>query len=349
MKMKPIFLIALLGALWSGAVVAATDQFLGYAGAQYEFMNPDSRRDADQGHGVRLFGGLPIVDYASVELSVSYLKSDLKFGSGLDDKMLGFGADLNLSPWRGPVVPYMLIGAGGVRDKIADGSTTNAYVDGGVGVWVRIWQGLFARAEVRREAVFGGGPVDNAKTLNDTHFGFGLQYMWIKEAPHAEPVAVAHVAPPLPDPCGSDSDHDGVPDCRDKCPDTPPGFKVDASGCVEEKQTVILLNSVLFALNSSDLKPEAAQELDKDVAGLKAQPTLKLEVGGHTCNIGTEAYNLALSRKRANAVRDYLVAHGIDGSRLTAEGYGEFSPVASNDTDEGRQKNRRVEFRVIAK
>ena len=348
MKRMTLLMMALLCAAWSGLAAAAEERLLGYVGGQYEYMNPDSRRDSEQGKGFRLIGGYPIVDYMSVELSARYTNADLKFGNGLKDKMWALGADLALSPWRGPVVPYMLIGGGGVRDEIGGGSKTSGYVNGGVGVWVRLWQGLFARAEARRTAVFGGGPVNNATTLNDTHVGVGLQYMWFKAVPQEAPVAAPGPAP-APDLCAVDSDNDGVPDCRDKCPNTPPGFKVDAEGCIVEKQTVIMLNRVLFTLNSADLKPEAAQQLDQVVAGLKSQPTVTLEVGGHTCNIGTESYNLGLSRRRASAVRDYLTAHGIDGSRLTAEGYGEYSPIASNETEEGRQQNRRVEFRILSK
>ena len=346
MKRMTLLMMALLCAAWSGLAVAAQERLLGYVGGQYEYMNPDSRRDAEQGKGFRLFGGYPIVDYATVELSARYTNADLKFG-GLSDKMWALGADLALSPWRGPVAPYMLIGGGGVRDKIGGGSTTNAYLNGGIGIWVRIWEGLFFRGEVRRTAVFGGGPVNSANTLNDTHVGLGVQYMWFKAVPQAAPVALAPA--PASDSCAIDSDHDGVADCHDRCPNTPPGFKVDAEGCIVEKQTVIMLSRVLFTLNSAELKPEAAQQLDQVVAGLKSQPTVTLEVGGHTCNIGTESYNLGLSRKRADSVRDYLIAHGVDGSRLTAEGYGEYSPIASNDTEEGRLQNRRVEFRILSK
>lgn len=349
MKRTTLLVLAGLAALaGSGTAVAAEEALLGYAGGQYEYLNPDSRRDAEQGHGFRIFGGIPLVDYVTLELSARYTKANLKFGSGLDDTMWAGGLDFTLSPWRGPVTPYLLIGGGAVNDKIGGRSVTNGYANGGLGVWVRLWDGLFLRGEVRRAAVFGGGPVDSAKTLNDTHVGVGLQYMWFRELAEAAPEAPP-TPPPAPDLCAVDTDHDGVPDCRDKCPSTPPGFKVDANGCIEEKQTVVLLSNVLFSLNSAEIRPEARETLDKIVEGLKAQPTVRVEVGGHTCNIGTEQYNLKLSKRRAEAVRDYLIAHGIDGSRLTAEGYGEFSPIATNETEEGRKQNRRVEFRILSK
>jgi len=352
MKRTALLVLALPCMLLAG-MAHASEELAGYVAGQYEYVNPDSRRASEQGQGFRVLYGFPIVDYATIELSGGYTHANLKFdapscsGSRCVDNMASLGADLALSPWRGPVTPYMLIGFGGVRDSIGGSSETNAYANGGAGVWVRVYDGVFFRGEVRRTAVFGGGPVDNAKVINDTHVGLGIQYMWFH--PVAEAAPPPPVAPAPPDACKMDSDGDGVADCHDRCPDTPRGFKVDRDGCIEEKQTVIMLSTVLFTLNSSDLKPEAKKQLDQIASGLKAQPTVTVEIGGHTCNIGTEQYNLALSKRRANTVRDYLVQQGIDASRLTAEGYGEFSPVASNDTEEGRQQNRRVEFRILSK
>jgi OOP family OmpA-OmpF porin len=346
-------LIAALAIGWTGIAAAASEELRFYAGAQYEFVNPDSERFAEQGQGGRVFFGFPLVDYATLELSARYTYSELKFGNPAcggtcEDNMLAFGSDLVFSPWRGPVAPYMILGVGVVRDEIAEDSETSFFANAGAGFWVRIWSSLFFRGEVRQGAVFNGGPVDGRTTLNDVHVGAGLQYMWFRQVASAAPRPLPP-APLPPDPCKLDADGDGVPDCRDACPNTPTGFKVDERGCIVEKQTVILLNRVLFTLNSSDLKPEAAEQLDQIVAGLKAQPSVTVEVGGHTCNIGTEQYNLTLSHRRAEAVRKYLTDRGIDASRLTAEGYGEFSPLASNESEEGRQQNRRVEFRILSK
>jgi outer membrane protein OmpA-like peptidoglycan-associated protein len=355
MKRTALLALALPWLGLAGMAQAASEELRGYVAGEYEYVNPDSRRAAEQGQGFRALYGFPVVDYATLELSGRYTHDNLKFGapscsgSTCTDNMFALGADLAISPWRGPVAPFMLLGIGGVRDSIGGGSETSFYADAGAGVWVRVYNGFFFRGEVRRAAVFGG-PVEKGKMLNDTHVALGVQYMWFKEAARAAPVRHAMpVTPPPVDLCKIDSDHDGVPDCRDKCPDTPPGFKVDANGCIEEKQTVVMLSRVLFSLNSADLKPEAKQQLDQIVAGLKAQPGVTLEVGGHTCNIGTEQYNIALSKRRAESVRDYLVQQGVDAARLSSEGYGEFSPIASNDTEEGRQQNRRVEFRILSK
>ena len=111
----------------------------------------------------------------------------------------------------------------------------------------------------------------------------------------------------------------------------------------------MILEGINFAFNKYNITPESAHILDKAVQALKDAPMLHVRVEGNTDSIGTEQYNLKLSQKRAEAVVNYLVDQGIDLSRLEPVGYGESNPVASNDTPEGRYKNRRVEFEVISK
>ena len=148
--------------------------------------------------------------------------------------------------------------------------------------------------------------------------------------------------------CPIDSDRDGVPDYADKCPNTPYGLKVDAEGCVREAQTIVLQN-VNFEFNKATLTADSKTVLDGVASGLKSDPQMKVELAGHTDSKGSDAYNKSLSQKRADSVKAYLVTQGIPASRLTAKGYGESKPVATNETDEGRAQNRRVEFRVLAK
>lgn len=108
-----------------------------------------------------------------------------------------------------------------------------------------------------------------------------------------------------------------------------------------------VLNNIFFDLNKYDLKDKSVTELDKVVRFLSENPTIRIEISGHTDNAGTAAYNLQLSQKRAQAVGTYLVAHGIAATRLTQKGYGAEKPLAPNDTEENRQKNRRIEFRLL--
>lgn len=111
--------------------------------------------------------------------------------------------------------------------------------------------------------------------------------------------------------------------------------------------SVIALRNIFFNTASFELLPASNAELDKLVRLLKANPTLRIELGGHTDNVGNDAANQKLSEQRANAVRDYVVGQGIEGARITAKGYGETRPVATNDTEEGRAQNRRTEVRVL--
>jgi OOP family OmpA-OmpF porin len=143
------------------------------------------------------------------------------------------------------------------------------------------------------------------------------------------------------DGCPLDTDGDGVPDHLDECPDTPKGATVNSVGCWALKGVV------LFDFDSSDIKPEAHQLLDEVVTILKKNPEIRGVIEGHTDSMGSEEYNQGLSERRAQAIEKYLEEHGIDADRYTVKGHGESKPIASNDTEEGRQENRRVELRRV--
>ncbi|MBW8459230.1 MAG: OmpA family protein [Thiobacillus sp.] len=108
--------------------------------------------------------------------------------------------------------------------------------------------------------------------------------------------------------------------------------------------TTLVLEGVNFDFDKAVIRPQDYAKLDQDVDAMKAWGDVDVEVAGHTCSIGTEEYNLGLSQRRAEAVRNYLVSKGVSADRLTARGYGESRPVASNATREGRAQNRRVEL-----
>lgn len=160
----------------------------------------------------------------------------------------------------------------------------------------------------------------------------------VAATPTPPPVAVTPAAPIL------DSDGDGVPDNRDLCPGTPPGTAVDANGC---PPILLTLTGVNFAFDSSAIDPASENILDEAVKALAAAPAVDVRVVGHTDSTGTDAYNQHLSEQRATAVVAYFTAHGIPGTRLSADGRGEAEPVQSNDTAKGRFDNRRVELRVV--
>ncbi|HNY30592.1 MAG TPA: OmpA family protein [Fibrobacteria bacterium] len=149
--------------------------------------------------------------------------------------------------------------------------------------------------------------------------------------------------------CPVDSDKDGVADHLDKCPGSPEGEKVDSTGCVEikfEKGTKLTLSGILFATGKADIDSSSNPVLVHAAEALKSSPKSKVEIAGFTDNAGKAKTNNVLSAKRAKAVQAYLVKLGVPAKQLTSKGYGPAQPVADNATEEGRAKNRRIEFRV---
>lgn len=145
------------------------------------------------------------------------------------------------------------------------------------------------------------------------------------------------------DGCPVDSDGDGVNDAADMCPGTPRGIKVDNKGCplaIEEEVSIDL--RVQFDFDSAVVKDEYVGHINNVAEFLKKYPGVDAVIEGHTCSIGTEEYNMKLSRRRAESVMRHLIDKGVDGGRLKAVGHGETRPSADNSTKEGREKNRRV-------
>ena len=113
-----------------------------------------------------------------------------------------------------------------------------------------------------------------------------------------------------------------------------------------ETETPMPMNNLFFNTGEYELLPPSVAELNR-VAAIIRQQGLPVEISGHTDNVGTDEYNRALSENRANAVRNYLIKLGVRKELLRTHGYGKSKPVASNNTEQGRQKNRRVEMKFI--
>ncbi len=113
---------------------------------------------------------------------------------------------------------------------------------------------------------------------------------------------------------------------------------------VIEPEKPIVLEGIVFKINSVQILPESERILEKAYNTLEQHPELNVEIHGHTCNIGTHAYNMNLSKKRAESVRNYLVKKGISKSRMKTKGFSFDNPIEPNTTEEGRAKNRRIEF-----
>ncbi len=162
-----------------------------------------------------------------------------------------------------------------------------------------------------------------------------------------------------PDPkkngCPPDRDGDGIPDSEDACPDVPGVRTTDpaTNGCPERKVTftekeILILEQVQFDVNKATIKPVSDKLLDDVGAVLKEHPEIiLLEVQGHTDNTGSRAWNKTLSQQRADSVRKALVKRGIADKRMIAKGFGQEKPIADNDTDAGKAKNRRVQFIIV--
>ena len=368
-------LLALAIATGAGAAGAAPlnltfDTSKAYFGALGEYEKPDNARPDKRGYGARLLVGIPVNDYINIEGTTfaDYLK---RKHDGTADLHAGFGLDALLLQKNGKAATFLLAGVGGMREDITKVVSYAPYVDFGGGImgslpFAPTWS---LRGEVRGLVSFNdhAAPHTGSDSVFDIRFGLGVQHSFdfgpapvVASAPTDSDgdgvLDTSDLCPNTPpgtvvDATGcpaapADSDGDGVPNELDKCPHTPPNFKVDTTGCLVE-QTVALQN-VNFEFGSDKLTEGAKSILDGIAASLLAQTTVKVQVTGHTDSLGPQSYNLALSQRRAKSVLSYLVEKGVEAARLSADGEGEFSPIASNDTEAGRAQNRRVEFKILA-
>ena len=195
---------------------------------------------------------------------------------------------------------------------------------------------------------FGLSSCASLQSLNplaDNDISKDLDYVCEKSKPETI-IKTVEVAAPVAEPViikPSDKDGDGVYDENDLCPNTEAGKKVDQRGC---PAILLTLHGINFNSDSSKVLPDSEQILAKAVTALQDSVGVSVIIEGHTDNTGTPSYNQLLSERRAKAVLDFLVANGIENERLVSVGKGESSPVASNNTKEGRYQNRRVELRT---
>jgi outer membrane protein OmpA-like peptidoglycan-associated protein len=181
----------------------------------------------------------------------------------------------------------------------------------------------------------------------------------IPDADDKCPVEAEDGNPPDPnDGCpNKDMDNDGIPIPQDKCPDQPETVNdfEDDDGCPDQKPIVQLeakevkINQqILFDKNSADIQQASLIIIDAVADVLNKNPEVQLvEVGGHASNEGSEWYNRDLTQKRVDSVVKALVERGVDKSRLLSQGYGFYCPLDSAETEEAREKNRRVEFKIV--
>lgn len=314
----------------SPAARAAEGPYIGVMGGPSEATNDNYRSHVETGGSGSPFVGYMFNKYIGLQGDVQFtFQTRDEKGPGFSQwtTLLGglAGPRLNIPLGNSGVDLYGIAQGGGFKGL---GGSLNQWAPGfqvGGGVDYHLTPqfaigvfGRWNRAYMAPHPTFLADHVANDQGPKDARWGIGgvaLTYSFARPAPPPPPPPPVAKAPPPP-------------------PPPPPAKKK------------IVLRSVHFDFDKSKIRPDAIPVLDEAVKILKEEGTVAVIVEGHTDSKGTDAYNLKLSRRRADAVRGYLVKHGVSPTRIRAEGFGESKPVASNDTEEGRAQNRRVELRV---
>jgi len=273
------------------------------------------------------------------------------------------------------VTPFVVLGAGpmGVAsDRNAVGSELDVAVHygGGVKVFVNRW--IMLRADFRdivtNRTGVGEGSVrspevtlglsvtlgrkkgkESGRAKPDDRDGDG-----IKDDEDYCPDVYGEAPRGCPQVCIDDSDGDGIIDPEDQCPNEPEtrnGYQ-ESDGCPDEAPPELsdltgIMEGVNFDTNKDTIKTDGREKLDRAADILKKYTDLRVEVSGHTDSKGGYKYNVDLSKRRAESVKRYLIDHGIDANRIETRGAGPDEPIDTNDTPEGRARNRRIEFKLL--
>jgi OOP family OmpA-OmpF porin len=309
-------------------------------------VKADDARGVDDGQGIQFTMAWALSDVTQLQVATSYITFDTGIPAA-DFYRSAAGVELVRYFNPGGFAPFVIAGAGVAYNDVALAALDHADVTTTAGLGLLsppfTAYGIRVRGEARYvNDRFVGRP-------EDVHFSLGL-FFPLRRPRTVEVVrteykeVVKEVVREVP---VRDTDKDGVPDQVDRCQDTLSAATVDAHGCVPV-QAVIQLTGVHFEYNSSRLTENSKSILSMAAASLRGQAGMRVEVAGHTDDRGSESYNLELSRHRAQSVTEYLNALGIESARLEARGYGETQPMDANSTDVGRERNRRVEFRVLS-
>lgn len=363
----------------SSAKGAVTDRF--YISPMGSHVWEDSKRQTDDGWGGGVAIGKQFSPFFMAEISA--FMQEHHVGNGADAlEMMSVGVSGLIFPFTGPVSRniYAIIGAhyGDAKkhpaptllDPSDDKDYDTILGSAGLGFLYGPFD-ILHQGSIRIETVYrmdfhdkpelGGADADD---FGDVITNLGVLIPIGAQAtppppPEPEPVEVVPAAAPV------DSDGDGVTDDLDQCPGTPAGEPVNEVGCPLPKKECktpepgqpvtlegcaagdkIVLRGVNFEYDKSRLTSNAKTILDDVTDALNKVPSVTVELGGHTDSRGSDEYNQALSERRAASVRQYLIGKDIDANRMTSVGYGESQPVADNETDEGRELNRRVELKI---
>jgi OOP family OmpA-OmpF porin len=358
---KITLIVALLAAFWMAGVAQAGQRegafslspMIGYHGFEGDQKTDDG-----------VFGGLSlgynINKRWAAELEFRYTDTeseDQNPNQDIEIWSVGMNALYHFNP-DGPFVPYVSAGFGVMYFDSGDLGTDDDYMmNWGVGGKYFFQDDLALRGDLRHVVDFHSDRAYDQGSGDDVDHNYlasiGLYWQF--------------GGPALPPPPPADSDGDGIPDIRDKCPDTPLGVMVDAVGCPPVEKVVppppppkpvakkpapapvtkeIITFNLLFDFDKYQIKDEMIPILEQVKSILNEDPETAFMVMGHTCSMGSDEYNQRLSERRAASIKNWLVNSGIGEDRLESIGYGEAQPKYDNSTREGRAANRRVEIQT---
>ncbi len=341
--LKPIALaVATLSAM-SLVAEAQADEYQDdrwYVAPFGTFINSGGDRGANDEWGGGMGIGKMINDHFNVEARGFYQR--LGGDSGSWD-MTGGNADLQYYLFRDTFSPYTVLGLGAMNTSHGGDSGTGFIGEAGVGFTYELMDNFMLRSDVRYRYNhnFNAQLQPGTDEFHDmtVNVGFVIPF---GDKPKPQPAAQAEPPAPAPAPVATsctalDDDHDGVNNCDDKCPNSLSDTKVSKHGC--------WIVDVKFDNDKAIIKPQYYPNLDSVAEAIKNHPDLMIEVQGHTSKTGGFKHNMELSERRANAVKDYLI-RGYHFPNITARGYGWTQPIDTNDTEEGRANNRRVQLEV---
>ncbi|MDB5988489.1 MAG: OmpA family protein, partial [Nevskia sp.] len=339
-----------------------------YVAPMGSFTLGDRERGSKFGYGGELALGKRVTNGLELELIGTFTnfkvkQSDFPASAGSQPgnaKLYGYGGGVNLyldpsSNWLGGLFLHLDVQRGEGRSApgpIRSYGTT--LFDAGLGynfelthqAWGFLPAGVALRAEaLYRQDAHGKGELGTAygnehKYFQEAVFNIGLRIpLGAGPQPAAEPSEPPTEVVPVEEPPA-----EAPPPAPPPCEPPQPGQPISLEGC--KLGDTIVLRGVNFEFNKDNLTVNAKSILDGVADALKARTDIKVEIDGHTDSKGSDAYNQKLSERRAASVKRYLLSRGIDAGRMSSKGFGESKPIADNNTDEGREINRRVELTV---
>lgn len=364
-KLVPVLTAALVSCAATSALAEAPKYEVGGGVSYFVFEDKFSYPMPEDDIGYRFYGGMRLGEHWGLELTYD--------GLSTETSMVGLDMDVDQYYISGlyhfavdsAVQPYLSLGwgEGSFELEDLDSSEESTATNFGLG-----FKWYMAKNWILRPSL--NYFVNTEFDKNHMTYGLTLSYAWGGGASQkpVQQVALARAdkdkdgvedsADRCPNTlpgmmvdakgCARDTDGDGVFDMSDKCPDTAAKLKVDASGCpIKLSETVSIDLKVNFDSNSDVVKPEYYGEIRRVANFLAQYKGTVVEIQGHTDSSGSAAYNKNLSQRRADAVARVLVEQiGVSDGRVTAKGYGEEQPIASEATREGRMANRRVVAKV---